>query len=136
MNSKSQNGPTQQQLFIEPLPVGRYGKSPCISFYLLSLLPLILQVFVSSSLQLPVPSQEPDYFYLSLSLCILSAFASNTQANQKLPCGTQASISFKALQGIPMCNHGGELLHQRTGICARQTGLKTAALAQNKICRR
>lgn len=49
-----------------------------------------------------------------VSLQNFSAFSPNAQAYQKLPCGTQASVAFKALQRSPMCSHSGKPLHQRT----------------------
>ena len=108
MNSKSWNGPTQQQLFSEPLSLGWPGYS-CVSFCLLSPLLLIAASFLYLTMsipeQFPMPSSEP--------CCFSSLSSPKALANQNLSCSSQACVTFQTPQRIPVCSQGGESWHQR-----------------------
>lgn len=136
LNFKSQNGHTQQQLFIEPLSPRWHGSLPCVSFYFLSPLPLStaswldLTVSVYPATHLPVPFQEPRCF-LSLDLFSLCS-----------PNPGKSELPFMQHPGISNVSNSPEdfrvqpwwrsPLHQRPGGWVKATGFLITALAPAK----
>lgn len=138
VNSKSQNGPPQQQLFFEALPVERYSNSPCIGFCLLSLLPLLLPHTASFLYQAIVCFLKPTASYAFPGTLLLSLTVSfqlllpMPRQIRTSPVALRHQYLLKLSRGFQCATTVENHCTKEQGTCERQAGLKIATLAQNK----
>lgn len=126
------NGLTQQQLWIEPLPLGWHSNAPCLGFYLLGNCWAYQYCVFSTSLCL----LSPEYSFLCLPRVLtvfhlhldLFSICSHAQVNQ----GHLGISIFQSSPEDSMCNQAENHCTKKQQFHVRQLGFIITTLAQKE----